>query len=582
MQGPNRGPFSYIFVVVNLYILLNILGAFALFIYGMKVMSEAVQKIAGRKLRSVLSAIASNKYSALFTGFLVTSVIQSSSAVTVMVVSFVNAGMLGLTESIYLILGANIGTTATSWLVYLLGIGQLSLSSIALPIIGFGVMLYLSRSNSRSLAEAFIGFGLLFLGIALLKQSLPNVESSEGIKTYLGSFGQGEGHYFPDLWRYMVFILIGFLVSVILQSSSVAMAFTLVLTSEGLIDLPMGMALVIGENIGTTITANIAALIANVHAKRAARAHFIFNLFGAGWMLFFLPFFVPFVSAIGESITKTPEAEFQFYAMSLAAFHTSFNVVNVAIFLLFGLTEQLTIWLIKWVPSKVASDEEYHLEYFGGRMMQTSELSIIEVRNELTEFVKHIQKAYSYLPKILLEPDEKAQEEYLSRIELIEKISDKMELDIADYLSKVSQNEVSNEASQRIRNVLSASNYLERISDLILKIAIFMVRRKKEKAYFTPELRRNLIQFMEIIQKALLIMTQNVQASQEKIDLDGAKRIEREINEHFRQLKSNYLKAMELNKYKIQSGLYYHDLINELERVADHIESVSEALSGMK
>lgn len=566
-----------------LFSVLNLLGAFALFIYGMKVMSDAVQRVAGSRLRNILSAVASNRFSAMTTGFLVTALIQSSSAVTVMVVSFVNAGMLALNEAVFLIMGANIGTTMTAWLVGLLGLGQFSFSSIALPIIGFGLLLMaFKREGMKAVSESIIGFGLLFLGLSLLKDGLPRIHESDEVIAFLREFGNPTGNYFRSLWSYLIFIVTGLFFTVLLQSSSVATAFTLLLLSQGWISLPFAMALVIGENIGTTVTANLAAVVANVHGKRAARFHLLFNVIGATWMLFLLPVFVPLVTAIAEGATTSIHQENIFYTLSLAAFHTAFNVVNTLIFLVTGLHQRSIQWLNRMMPSKVEGDEEYHLEFLSASLMGTSELSIVEVRRELIQFGKHAQRAYSFLPKILLEADDKAQEQYLEQIERIERISDKMELDIANYLGKISASDISPEASQRIRNMLSASNYMERVCDLILKIGIFMVRRKQEKAYFPPDLRRSLIEYMQLVQCAMDLMLQSIAKDPSQIDLKAVRAREKEIDERFESLKKSYLRDMERKRLKVQSGLYYHDLINELERLGDHVENVSEALAGAK
>ncbi len=552
--------------------------------YGMKVLSNAMQQVAGRRLRTVLGALASNRYRALLTGITVTGLIQSSSAVTVLVVSFVNAGMLHLLEAIYLIMGANIGTTITAWLVVFFGLGEFNIIALTLPLIGLGFSLFFFKGNRfKSLGEATIGFGLLFLGLGLLRQSLPGFDQSVELKEYLASLVLPGGGYLEQILLSSLFVVIGFLFTAVIQSSSVATAFTIVLTYEGYIPLPLALALVLGENIGTTVTANIAAFVANVHAKRAARAHLLFNVFGVLWALPFLPLFTPLVRNLGrycaEAFNGSDATEAVVYTFALSIFHSAFNIANTLIFIVFNLSKKLEKFLLRWMPSRASADEEFHLEFIEGRLTNTSELSIVEVRRELALFARQIEKGFKLLPRILLEPDESVQEEYLEKIERIEHITDKMELDIANYLSKASRQEVSNEASQQIRNMLSAGNHLERIGDLILKVGIYMVRRKQEKAFFTPELRRYLLEFMEVVGGSIQQMIENVAVEPEKIDLQATRNIERAINRQFAELRKDYLKAMEQNKYKVPSGLYYHDLLSELERVGDHVERVSEALS---
>ncbi|MBI1315368.1 Na/Pi cotransporter family protein [bacterium] len=551
--------------------------------YGMKVLSNGMQQVAGRRLRSILGALASNRYRALLTGVIVTGFIQTSSAVTVLVVSFVNAGMLHLLEAIYLIMGANIGTTVTAWLVVFFGMGEFSIGAIVLPLVALGFSFFFFKGNKyKAVGESVIGFALLFLGLGLLRDALPVLDESSEFKEYLGSLVVSGGGYVEQVLLAGLFVVIGFLFTAVIQSSSVATAFTIVLTYEGWIPLPLALALVLGENIGTTVTANIAALVANVHAKRAARAHLLFNAFGVLLALPFLPWYTPAVRAMGQTIAHalhgTDVTEALFFTYALSFFHSAFNIANTLVFLVLNLSPRLERLLLLWMPSRASEDEEFHLEFIEGRLTNTSELSIVEVRRELALFARQIEKAYKLLPRILLEPDETVQEEYLEKIERIEHITDKMELDIANYLAKASRQEISIEASQQIRNMLSAGNHLERTADLILKVGIYMVRRKQEKAFFTPELRRYLLEFMEVVGGSIQQMIANVAGDAHRLDLIATRNIERSINRQFSELRKDYLKAMEQNKYKVSSGLYYHDLLSELERIGDHVERVSEAL----
>lgn len=557
-------------------LVLNILGALALFIYGMKVMSDAVQRMAGSGLRKALRAVASNRFGAWTTGFFATSLIQSSSAVTVMVVSLVNAGMLAFNEAAFLIMGSNVGTTMTAWLISLLGLGQFSLSTIALPFVGVGlVLLFVNKEQLRTLGESVIGFGLLFLGLELLKEGIPRLDESFPLIGLMQEFGGPTETYFESLFSSLLFIAVGVVFTMILQSSSVTTAFTLLLISQEWIGLPSGMALILGENIGTTMTANLAAVVANVHGKRVARFHLLFNLIGSVWMFFLLPFLAPLITNFAENVNSDLANERTIFTLSLAAFHTLFNLLNVLLFLSMDLVRHSMNWLTKLLPSKVEGDDIYTLEFLSARLMGTSELSIVEAQQELVRFGKQVNKAYSYLPRILLEADARAQRQFLQQIERIERITDKMEVEIADYLSQISSTEISPRASEQIRAILAASNYLERSCDLILKIGLFMLRSKKEKAYFTPELRQSLVSFMSLLQEALDLMNANLAGNQKDIDEEAVVLKEKEVDGQFKQLHRNYLQLMERKKLKIQSGLYYHELINELERLGDHVQSVS-------
>ncbi|MBT6169760.1 MAG: Na/Pi cotransporter family protein, partial [Flavobacteriaceae bacterium] len=373
---------------------LTLIGALGFFIYGMKVMSDGIQKVAGSKMRSILSKMTSNRFLGITTGFILTALLQSSSATTVMIVSFVNAGLLSLVESIGVIMGANIGTTITAWLISLLGF-KVKISSVALPIIAIGFpMMFSSKSNIKAWAEILIGFALLFMGLDALKGSVPNLKENAEFLSFLSNYAN------MGILSTLIFIGVGTILTLVVQSSSAAMALTLVMCYEGYIPFELAAAMVLGENIGTTITANLAALVGNVHAKRAARAHFIFNIFGVIWMIFALQFFIRVIdsymmsnmdlsplNSVGESISVP---------IGLSIFHTTFNVLNVIFLVWFVPLISRTV--IRMQPSKGEIDEEFHLEHIGGGLMQTAELSVLEAKKEVIKFGEITTRLFNMIP----------------------------------------------------------------------------------------------------------------------------------------------------------------------------------------
>jgi phosphate:Na+ symporter len=371
--------------------ILMLLGALALFIYGMKVMSEGIQKAAGQRLRQILGAITKNRLKGIFTGFVTTSIIQSSSATTVMVVSFVNAGLLSLKQSIGVIMGANIGTTVTAWIVAFLGF-SVSMSDYALPIMLVAIILMFSnRGNMKSWGEMLVGFAILFIGLELLKSGVPDLKGNVDSLNFLKSLS---GH---GVFSVIIFVLIGTLVTIIVQSSSAAMAITILLCERGIIPFEMAAGMVLGENIGTTITANLAAIVGNVHAKRAARAHFIFNVFGVTWMVIAFPWFIDMIDALVSQNYVSPMENQEARPIALALFHTIFNVLNVLLLVWF--TPFIARLVIKMVPTKSTSDEEFRLDYIRGGLLATPELFLLEAQKELAKFWKDYVQNVAFLPR---------------------------------------------------------------------------------------------------------------------------------------------------------------------------------------
>jgi phosphate:Na+ symporter len=642
---------------------LTLIGALGFFIYGMKVMSDGIQKVAGSKMRQILGAMTSNRFFGVFTGFLITTLVQSSSATTVMVVSFVNAGLLSLVESIGVIMGANIGTTLTAWLISIFGF-KVKIATIALPIIAFGFpMLFAKKRRTRSWGEVLIGFALLFMGLDALKNAVPDLGSNPEILEFLSRYTDG------GILTVILFVAVGTIITIVVQSSSAAMALTLVMCNEGWVPFDVAAAMILGENIGTTITANLAALVGNVHAKRAARAHLIFNLMGVTWMILAYPLFInginsyfvdnpslagldkieytididspdqasgivldlreknneyaEFFSAdliekegkttlvvdfksseinrtdedIDEKILATipavfadrntsslstveygaePSAEPMAIPIALSIFHTVFNILNVLLLIWF--VPQIAR-VVTWVlPARGEDDEVFSLDFIGGGLMDTAELSILEAKKEIGKFGDVVQKLYRTLPKMVQPVEDKKFNKYLDRVKKYEDITDRMEYEIATYLTKASEGELSDEGSQRVRAMLSIIADLEIIGDMCYQIAQNLQRRRDTKAYFTPELRQNSELMITKVGTAIDIMQKNLNMEFNKVSLKEARDIEDEIDHLRNQLRAEHLKNIEKGAYKVQSGMFYIDLIHALEKVGDQAYDISETI----
>ena len=437
---------------------LELLGALGFFIYGMKVMSEGIQKAAGNNLRNILGTMTSNRYTGVLTGFLITAIVQSSSATTVMTVSFVNAGLISLVESAGIMMGANIGTTITAWLVSLIGF-KVKISAIALPILAFAMpMMFSKKQNLKNWAEFMIGFALLFMGLDALKGAVPDLKNNPEVIAFLADYSN------PGLLTRLMFVGAGTLLTIIVQSSSAAMSLTIVLCMNGL-PIEIGAAMVLGENIGTTITAELAALIGNVHAKRSAKIHSMFNIIGVTWMVILLPYFLDAIHSVWPAPTGDEADKF-----TLAIFHTIFNFLNVLIMIWF--VPQLVKLAIRLVTSKGDEDEAFNLTYIGaGAGAMTAEVSIVEAQKETTKFGDLCIKMMEYLKKQLKEADESKRSKYREKIERYETMTDEIEENIASFLVKIAEQQMTEDASIKVRSILSISSDLERTADIILRMS---------------------------------------------------------------------------------------------------------------
>jgi len=552
----------------------SLLGALGFFIYGMKVMSEGIQKVAGKKMRNILEAMTSSRIKGIFTGFFLTALVQSSSATTVMVVSFVNAGLLNLTESIGVIMGANIGTTITAWIVSVsITDYTFNISSLALPILAIGVpLLFTIKSNTKAWGETLVGFALVFMGLAALKTAVPDLKSNPEILAFLQSYVN------LGYLSVLLFVIIGTIITIIVQSSSAAMAVTLVMANQGWIPFELAAAMVLGENIGTTITANLAALVANVYAKRSARAHLIFNVAGVLWMLIA---FVPTISGISKYMQSTmgvsPLVEASVIPIGLSIFHTAFNLVNTLV--LVGFTNKIATLVTKMVPSK-GDDEEFHLEYISRNIMPTPEISILEARKELAKLALITIKMSDFAHKLIAQKENKSRKKMMAKMKTYEEITDRIEIEVANFLAKVAEGNISEDASKRTRSLLSNANDLERIGDIFYQISLTIERQLESGKWFHKSQSQNLIQIYSVLDEALEIMRENLIDDSSDINISRAAEKEREINAIRNELKRDYLKKIENGDYQVKEAVHYLDLINYCEKAADHVFNVSKGIAG--
>ncbi len=556
--------------------IVSLIGALGLFIYGMKVMSESIQKFAGARLRKTMRAMTANRSLGVFTGFTLTGILQSSSATTVMIISFVNAGLISLEQSVGVIMGANLGTTITAWIVALLGMGKFSISALSLPILAIAFpMIFLSKERLRLYGEAIFGFAILFIGLSFMRDALPSWQDNQVILDFLAQFDYRQTNYLHNLGITSLFVIFGMVATFMLQSSSAAMALTIVFTADGLISFPLAAAIILGENIGTTFTANIAAVVGNVYAKRSARTHFLFNVLGVFWALLLFPFFLDFIAFLSGLIFQqgNPYETTAAIPLALSLFHTLFNLFNLILFFnLVGILVKMATWM---VPSRGSEDELFSLDYIGSSLMATPELSIMEARKELVKFADLIRKAYKYIPLLITEMDERKLKSHVKKLQKYEDISDRMEVEISNYLSKLSQSELSSEGTSKVRGMLHVANYLERIGDIYLEVSRNLTHRKEQKAYFTPDMRNHVMQLSELVSRTLDLMVKNVDLSSGAQSLEDTKRMEKEVNDLFSKLKTDYIHKVEKGKYRIQSGMYYADLLAEMERISEHASNVS-------
>lgn len=549
------------------------LGSMGLFLYGMKTMSEGLQKLAGDKLRTILTAMTKNRIAAVLTGLFVTAVIQSSSATTVMVVSFVNAGLLNLTQSISVILGANIGTTLTAWIISVFGF-KVDISLFTLPILALAMPLIFSKKSFRkSLGEFIYGFAFLFMGLAGLKENVPDLAQNPEMLAFVTNYtDMGFGSI-------ILFFFIGAILTVVVQSSSATMAITLIMCSQGWISYEIGAAVVLGENLGTTCTANLAALTANTSAKRAALSHFVFNMFGVLWVLII---FYPFTNAISNFVDSIAGgSDFQTtMSFKLSAFHTAYNICNTLIFIWF--VNFLEKVVTKLIPQK-EDEEEFRLKFIQSGMLSTSELAMIEARQEINLYSVRTQKMFTMVKELLHVKNDSDFNKLFSRIEKYENIIDSMELEIANYLNKVSEGRLSAESKNEIRSMLREVTEIESIGDGCFNIARAIYRKKTANVDFTESQYNNIEEMFVLVTESLDNM-QKVLEKQEnhKHSISKVFNLENEINNRRDQLKYTNLMDIDNKEYSYELGVIYMDIIGDCEKLGDYIVNVVEATSDQK
>lgn len=553
--------------------LLSLIGSLALFLYGMKIMSEGLEKFAGNRLRSILAAMTKNRFMGVMMGILVTALIQSSSATTVMVVSFVNAGLMTLTQSIGVIMGANVGTTVTAWIISAIGF-KVNIALFALPLIGLGLPLIFSRKgNRKNIGEFIFGFSFLFMGLNYLQTSATNLNIDVMVANILS-------HMTSDSFiTIIIFVLVGALVTTIVQASAATMAITLMLFDMHIpgFGFELAAALAMGQNIGTTITAFMASLTANTQAKRAALAHMFFNVFGVIVVLIIFYPFCQFVSWFVEDILHNSDNPL----FRLSAFHTFFNIGNTL--LLIGFVKQIKELVCKLLPLK-EENEEYRLRYISGGLLSTAELSILQARKEIVVFAQRCRKMLDLINGLL--NTEKGQEfnSIFTRIEKYEQITDSMDLEIAKYLNQVSEGRLSDDSKMQILQMLRTVSELESIGDSFFNMGRTLNRKREYTTEdFTDKQYEHINNMLTLVKKALDEMVKVVSREEGiQIDYHISYNIENEINNYRNQLKNQNIVDINNNVYSYQIGTFYIDFISECEKLGDYILNVVQSSSGEK
>lgn len=564
----------------------TLLGALGMFLYGMNLMSSGLQKASGDKLRGLLSAMTSNPFKGVLTGLGITSVIQSSSATTVMVVSFVNAGLLTLAQAIGVIMGANIGTTVTAWLVSWLGF-KADISILAIPLMALGFLFSNSKKNQRqNIGELIVGFCLLFLGLSFMKESVPDLNETPQVLEFVKNWSN---HGFSSI---LIFLTFGTLLTLVLQSSSATMAITLIMLSMGWIPFNMACAMVLGENIGTTITANIAAAVGNTQAKRAAMSHTIFNVFGVIWAIIF---FKPFLSLVGHIIELfgLPNPSAEGFAVSsptstsgtaalygLAMLHTLFNTINTLVLIGFvKYIEKAVVCIIK--TPKNQENEAFRLKYISAGPLATPELATEQALNEVIHFAQISRKGLGYARMAVGQTDPNTFEELRAKLVKYEEISDRAEYEIAAFLNAVSAEEISESTSIKIKAMYKIIGELESLGDSGEAISRILSRRNSHKKSFDAATIKKLEKMAELVDNAYAAMLENLEAAHKGtlVEISNAYNAEDHINNLRNNLREEEIEELENGRKNYLASVYYMDIVNEFERMGDFIINISQDLN---
>ncbi|WP_278785439.1 Na/Pi cotransporter family protein [Prevotella histicola] len=561
-----------------LIVFMKILGSLALLIYGMKVMSEALQKMAGSQLRHILGAMTTNRFTGMLTGTFITCAVQSSSATTVMTVSFVNAGLLTLAQAISVIMGANIGTTLTAWIMSL-GF-NVDLTLVVFPAFFLGIILIYSKRR-RYVGDFLFGIAFLFFALVLLSSAgkALDLEHNPAAIEFFKSFDTSS-HL-----TIIIFLLIGTLITCIVQSSAAVMAITILLCSTGVLPIYLGIALVMGENIGTTATVNLAALGANTQARRAAFAHLLFNVFGVVWVLcLFYPFVDMVCRMVGydpENTTLSAAQKATILPIVLAMFHTCFNVCNTAVLIWFiPQMERVVCWIIKAKANK--EDDEFRLRFIQAGIMKTPELSVLEASKEIHAYAEFTQHMFGMVRDLLTIKEDDAFEQLFDRIDKYEDRSDDMEVEIAKYLDQVSDAHLSDDTKEKVRQMLREISEIESIGDSCLHIARTIGRRRAAKEEFTEAQFDNINQMFELVDDALTQMGAVLVKHKNEVNVDRSFTMENQINNYRSQLRTQNITDVNDHKYTYTIGTMYMDIIQECERLGDFIINVVQARMCMK
>ena len=556
--------------------ILKMIGCLALLMFGMKTMSEGLQKLTGGHLRTVLGTMTKHRLGGLLTGTAVTAAVQSSTATTVMTVSFVNAGLLTLKQAIPVIMGANIGTTATAWIMSIFGF-QFNMSSVVWPFFGLGIVLTYVRKNSvKSFGEFVFGFAFMFLGLTTLRENAVAMDLSHN-QTIIDFFASTGGY---GIWSTLLFLLLGGILTMCVQSSAAIMAITLILCSSGVLPIYQGIALVMGENIGTTVTSNLAALSASTQARRAALAHMLFNIFGVVWVLIlFHPFVNMVCHFVGFDPNFVPQTQEEIAQASvrvtyaLSGFHTAFNLCNVL----------LLIWFIKPMETLICKiikekedGEDFRIKFISGGLMSTAELSLFEARKEINVFAERTLKMFRFLPDLLKMKNEEDFVKLFARIEKYEGISDRFEIEIGEYLNKVSGGRLSIESKTMLQCMQKEISEIESIGDACYNMARAINRKFHLEEDFTEEQYSRIENMMKLCDQALVQMVDVIE-DKPHTKASNTMTLEFEINDYRKMLKDLNIEDINAQRYSYQIGVHYMDVVNDCEKLGDYVVNVVEA-----
>ena len=554
-------------LIINIF---SLLGSLALFLFGMKTMSEGLEKFAGDRLRSILAAMTKNRVMGVLTGILITALIQSSSATTVMVVSFVNAGLMTLVQSIGVIMGANIGTTVTAWIISAVGF-KVNIAAFAIPMLAIGMPLIFSGNGHRkSIGEFIFGFSFLFMGLSFLQEAATAMNIGDMVAGMLAHVPQ------DSFFTILLFVVVGAVVTMIVQASAATMAITLMLFGMNIpgFGFEQAAALAMGQNIGTTITAFMASLTANTQARRAALAHMFFNVFG---VVVFLIVFYPACHAVSWFVDNVMGGGNDLYKLS--AFHTAFNVINTL--LLIGFVRQIEALVCKVLPTK-AQEEDYRLKFISGGLLSTAELSIMEAQKEIHSFGERCQRMFGFVPELLQMDDEVEFNKLYARIEKYENITDSMEMEIASYLNKVSEGRLSDASKSQIQKMLRQITELESIGDSVYNLGRTLNRHRMHcQEEFTAEQKQHMLTMMNLVDGALVEMMKRIDLPTTKAGIKTSLNIEHEINNYRTHLKNQNLHDVNAGLYSYQLGVFYVDFISECEKLGDYVMNVVQAGKGL-